>query len=423
MAAPIGRASRGESANFVLMRSTLPFVFSVLVAVGFAACGDGGADTATAASSASSDVSSSSAVGGTAGHGGALTTHSAGGSGGTGGQGGEHASSSVATGAGGAGGGCQNLLPAVTEPPAKLSETGLYADITTKKVAAYARAYAPQFSLWADDAKKQRHVYLPECGTIDTTDMDGWQFPVGTRAWKEFSLGGKRLETRMMVRYGSATKDILYATYQWDEEQTDATLVVGGAKNVLGTAHDIPDELGCRRCHGPYPAKGGLPSRFLGLDALQLSHDGPGLTLASLIAEGLLSSPPAGNFIVPGTAIEREALGYLHANCGSCHNDTSEGLLFPSFDARVKTTDADVVSTGAYKTMVNQPTQLFVGFGCNYRLAGGSTANSCSYVRMTERGTDMAPNLKQMPPTGTEVIDVTGTAALGAWIAILPPPP
>jgi hypothetical protein len=36
--------------------------------------------------------------------------------------------------------------------------------------------------------------------------------------------------------------------------------------------------------------------------------------------EKLLSVLPAGPIRVPGSAVESAALGYLHANCGSCHN-------------------------------------------------------------------------------------------------------
>src|SRR5262249_14403706 len=44
------------------------------------------------------------------------------------------------------------------------------------------------------------------------------------------------------------------------------------------------------------------------------------IDLDGLIAAGRLSHPPPGGFEVPGNATERAALGYLHANCGHCHN-------------------------------------------------------------------------------------------------------
>src|SRR5262245_54168229 len=91
------------------------------------------------------------------------SSNGGGGAGGAGGQGGSA----------GAGGSCTPSLAVNTEPPETLSATGLYADIATKELAAYAQPFAPQFLLWSDGADKQRWVYLPECeGTIDTTDMN-----------------------------------------------------------------------------------------------------------------------------------------------------------------------------------------------------------------------------------------------------------
>jgi hypothetical protein len=414
------------------MKHASLLVVAVGAAATFAACSSDDSGSGGDSSVGASSTVASAGVGAGGAGGSSSSSATSGGDGGAGAQGGagghggsEHGATTSGGGDGGAGGssGCVNVLPTIQAAPPTLAATGLYANASKLEVAAYAREYAPRWMLWSDGEAKRRFVYLTECGLIDTTDMDDWRLPVGARAWKEFSRNGKRLETRFMHRFGEGPKDILYATYLWNEAQTEATLLLDGAKNVLGTGHDVPDELGCKRCHGPYPAKGGLPSRFLGFEALQLSHDGPGLTLATLMKEGRLSSPPVAPFGPPGDAVAAAALGYLHVNCGNCHNDSPDGLLFPAFNARLRTTDVDVEKTGAYLTMVNQKTALFVGHGCTYRIAGGDTADSCSMLRMSERGTDAAPNLKQMPPLGTELADATGLAAVGAWIATLPPPP
>jgi len=406
------------------MRPAVLLVVAVGAAAAFAACSS--SDGASASSSAEASSAVASSGGGEPSSSSATRHGGAGAHGGAGGYGGgEHAATTSGGGDGGAGGssGCVNVLPTIQAAPPTLAATGLYADASKLAVAGYAREYEPRWKLWSDGEAKRRFVYLTECGQIDTTDMDDWRLPVGARAWKEFSHDGKRLETRFMHRFGEGPKDILYATYLWNEAQTEATLLLDGAKNVLGTGHDVPDELGCKRCHGPYPAKGGVPSRFLGFEALQLSHGGPGLTLATLINEGRLSMPPVAPFNPPGDALAVAALGELHVNCGNCHNDSPDGLLFPAFNARLRTTDVDVDKTGVYVTMVNQKTDLFIGHGCTYRIAGGNVADSCSILRMSERGTDAAPNLKQMPPLGTELVDATGLAAVSAWIATLPPPP
>src|SRR4051794_17627830 len=88
--------------------------------------------------------------------------------------------------------------------PAKLSETGLYSDAGTKTLADGVRPYHPQFELWSDGAEKARFVRLPDGVNIDTSDMDDWQFPAGTRLWKEFRFGGRLVETRILEKFGPA---------------------------------------------------------------------------------------------------------------------------------------------------------------------------------------------------------------------------
>ena len=59
--------------------------------------------------------------------------------------------------------------------PELLSQTPLYVDIASKEVHEAIHGFTPQFQLWSDGAQKQRWVYLPECGTIDTSDINDWQ--------------------------------------------------------------------------------------------------------------------------------------------------------------------------------------------------------------------------------------------------------
>jgi hypothetical protein len=315
------------------------------------------------------------------------------------------------------------LLPPNPVAPANLSETGLYSDIATKTIAPYAHHFTPQHALWSDGASKNRWMYIPECAQIDTTDMDNWSLPVGARAWKQFDLGGELLETRMIHRYGPGATDFLFAVYQWNAGSTEATLVTTGFEDVKGTEHDIPSNADCLRCHGPGPGGGGVPSRYLGFSAIQLSHAGPGVTMASLSADGLLTTPAPAGFTIPGTPTEQAALGYLHANCGNCHNNTADGVGFLAMNMRVSTADTTVATTGVYTTVVNEPVHLFVGQGCDYRVAGGDTADSCVHFRMSERGSDGMPNPNQMPPLASDVVDASGLSTIASWIAGLPPPP
>ena len=72
---------------------------------------------------------------------------------------------------------------------------------------------------------KSRHVYIPKCAKIDTSDMDHWSMPVGTRFWKEFRRDGVLVETRLIHRYGPGPDDWIFASYQWPlNDPSDAML-------------------------------------------------------------------------------------------------------------------------------------------------------------------------------------------------------
>src|SRR5207237_7469634 len=74
--------------------------------------------------------------------------------------------------------------------PSHLSETCLYTDIATKTLASDLIEFSPAYFLWSDGATKRRWVRLPPGERVDTSDMDHWQFPVGTQFFKEFALDG-----------------------------------------------------------------------------------------------------------------------------------------------------------------------------------------------------------------------------------------
>src|SRR4051794_23701405 len=69
--------------------------------------------------------------------------------------------------------------------PMTLIDSGLCSDAACMQISSDVLAYTPQFQLWSDGATKKRWIYLPPGTQIDTTDMDYWQFPVGTKIWKE----------------------------------------------------------------------------------------------------------------------------------------------------------------------------------------------------------------------------------------------
>lgn len=313
-------------------------------------------------------------------------------------------------------------------PPARLSETGLYSDIAAGRIDPANRPYSPQYPLWSDGASKSRWVYLPPGSTIDARNTDGWVFPDGTKFWKEFAFGGRRVETRLLWKVGDEAW--IFATYVWNEAQTEADLApeTGLPRHVEiapGKRHSIPAVLDCRACHDS------RRTEVLGFTALQLSTDrDPGaphaeplspdmVTLRTLVDEGRLS--PARRDLVerpPRIAADeprtRSVLGYLAANCGSCHSTTSpiaplglhlqhvSGPTDPRSAAALKTT-VDVESRYAIPDSVP---------GTTRRLAPGAPELSALLHRMRSR----RPS-SQMPPLGTVLPDEEAIALVTRWIA------
>ncbi len=289
--------------------------------------------------------------------------------------------------------------------PQLLSETGLYAAGSTDDLAPGVHPYEPRYVLWSDGADKQRWLFLPEGAQIDTSDMDAWRFPVGTKVWKEFSRDGKRLETRLFWKTGPTRWQKV--AYLWNDDATEATAVKNGAQNVHGTTHDVPGEGACDSCHE------GRPDFLLGVSAIQLAHGGSGTTLGSLAAAGLLTDPPDRDLAPPDDA-EWDALGYLHANCGNCHNPQS--LVWGRVELDLWLTAAEVggaaSATSSYQSNVGVAiTESVVGSAITLRIAPGQPAQSMLIERMKTRGSELA-----MPPTASEQVDEDGVAAISAWI-------
>jgi hypothetical protein len=307
------------------------------------------------------------------------------------------------------GGGVDEAAPRERPEYRLLSETGLYAGAGELALSAEARPFEPTFKLWSDAADKARWLALPEASQVDTTDMDRWIFPIGTRAWKQFSLAGVRLETRLIERYGTGRDDFWMGAFVWNEEQTEAELVELGQTDLLGTPHDAPAQEDCTACHN------GEPGRLLGFSALQLSHAGSEATewsLSSLVEEGRLSAPPAAaGYGAPGDDVAAAALGYLHANCGHCHN--SRGTSWPDTQMVLRLFVGEQVleETSVFRSIVGEELDYYRDTPLTTRVVAGQPEQSAVIGRMQVR----EPK-QQMPPLATEEVDQTGVDVVSAWI-------
>ncbi len=407
------RASSGFSAS-TWGASALALAFVGLLGCG-AESGEDGSDGRTSGGGGPQSGGTGGAASGGAASGGAA-------SGGTGGSGGE--GTGAVGGSGGAGsGGATSLAcrepseagPLTTNLPCSLSETGLYeADMVT--LAPGVRPYRASFELWSDGAEKKRWIELPPDTKIDTSNMDFWAFPAGTKLWKEFTRDGIRVETRLIQK--RATGSWYTVAYQWRPDQTDADAVPNGVVDASGTGHDIPNAEACLTCHGQQPDK------VLGFSALQLSHepldasDPLEWTLGRLMDEELLTAPPAAVFSLPGTEAERAFFGYLHANCGHCHNPTGTANVQTGLDMWLKVAElgGPVTQLSVYQALYDVDIVWLDGAPPNAgkRIAPGALEESAVYQRFVSKGQSFA-----MPPLGSEALDSEGKQIFETWIQSL----
>jgi len=306
-----------------------------------------------------------------------------------------------------------DCLPGSQGEPPDLSCGSLYSDWASKTVASDALEYTPGLVLWSDGATKTRWVQLPAGATIDTSDMDEWTFPVGTKFWKEFVVGGKRIETRLLWKQTAAAWYM--TTYQWSPDDSSAPELTVGALNVDGNGYEIPSQIACHTCHD------GREDIVLGFEAVALSSaNASGVTIGTLTAAPLLTSPPSSALTVPGAATSAAALGYLHMNCGtSCHNRGTGMAGGTGFYMRLEVAQlGSVSSTDTVTTGVGRTSQYSIpGVTTSYRLEPNDLASSSVYYRMDQRdGVNDAGVGTQMPPIDSHRVDDAGVGAIAAWI-------
>lgn len=308
-------------------------------------------------------------------------------------------------------------IPAGAVLPGELRCTGLYSNWAERKLRCGVKEYKPAHELWSDAAGKKRYVWLPPGKTVDVSNPDDFDYPVGTRFWKEFYVGpegNQRIgETRYLLKVEAGW---LYTAYVWTEDGTQAVQHNDGVADLFGTGHSVPSREQCKTCHI------GRTNFILGWDFIMLGEGATGVTARALADEGILSGldPAWLDLKVPGDDVERAALAYLHANCGvSCHNTTVDATGNPSgLFLRLEVGAMDSPhATDAVKGINQKPAPnakigaLPLPADMYYDIRPGDPERSLVYARMVVRGSDAA-----MPPLGTHVVHQYGVDAVKAWI-------
>jgi hypothetical protein len=340
----------------------------------------------------------------------------------------------------------------IFKPVAKLSLTGCMDPKDLTKPAPFAQPYEVNSPLWSDSAYKLRAFVLPAGGKIHIkacagnagadastecpagpADTGKWVFPPGTVFIKSFMFPGgaadggsspdggtgyKLVETRLFMHLDHVDpltmSDWIGYGYQWNEQQTEATLVPDMRTEVMfNTGTQVvdwhyPNRSDCLDCHNL--GAGGS----LGPETDQMNRILTGETenqIDKFARLMLFDKNPAKPYQVPlpipykgqtgnptGTA-EQQARSYMAANCAFCHRPDGN---FKTFDMRYNVAFKDM-------NVCNTPTAK--GFGTT-DLIPGDPLHSSIIIRMSSPD----PTNGRMPKVASYVVDSQGTDLVRAWI-------
>ncbi|MEQ1801977.1 MAG: PQQ-dependent sugar dehydrogenase [Gammaproteobacteria bacterium] len=295
--------------------------------------------------------------------------------------------------------------------PSNLADTGCVDSSDPTAPASGLIPYTVNAPFWSDGAVKERYLAVPDGARIGRNAAGDFDFPSGSVLLKSFRLGGKLIETRLLMRH----PDGVWAgyTYEWNDAETAATRVTGGkTRQVAGQTWIYPSEGECMVCHTT-AAGFSLGPELAQLNG-SLTYPDSGVTanqLATLEHIGLFTQPlPGPPASLPaladpadaGSPLADRARAWLHTNCAQCHRPN--GPTPSSLDLRATTALAAMQACDA------PPQAGDLGIVDPRLIAPGDASRSVLLSRVNRR------DVNGMPPVGSGEIDVAGVTLLTNWI-------
>jgi uncharacterized repeat protein (TIGR03806 family) len=315
--------------------------------------------------------------------------------------------------------------------PPRLSQTGIFASLDELAPNPGFIPYDVNSPLWSDGAQKRRWIALPGDAPAVFREKGAWAFPPGTVFVKHFEYAQadaspRRLETRVLFvaqdggGYG--------ATYRWNQDQTDADLLVDAATETLvlqsadgpkNIAWTYPSRKDCLVCHTQNAGFVlGVNTRQLNRDLQYLETDAVDNQLRAWRNAGLLENAPAELALASlpklapidddSSPLEHRVRSYLDANCAQCHRP---GGARGTFDARfdVPSFQQGLIGGKLVAADLGIPNAAVV--------TPGSLDRSMLYLRMNRRS-----DVFNMPPLASNHVDQEALAVIAQWIRSRPAP-
>lgn len=309
-----------------------------------------------------------------------------------------------------------------TAPPALLSQTGVFSELSTMTPNPGVVDYTPNVPFWSDYAIKSRWFAIKNLtDTIGFSEIGNWTLPTGMVWIKHFDIettrgqpaSRRKLETRIIVKTADDTYGL---SYKWRADQSDAELVSEeGLSELIPTSSPAqvwryPSRTECRVCH---TAVGG---HALGFNTHQLNRTHPYGSLTPNQLDALKdagyfttgTSPASTNTLPafapgddPASSLEWRVRSYLDVNCSQCHQPG--GGSIGNWDARA-TTPTDSAS------LINALLVNNGGDPATRWCVPGDSSRSMVLKRIT------GSFGQRMPPLATNERDLAAEAMITAWI-------
>ncbi|HEY7156875.1 MAG TPA: PQQ-dependent sugar dehydrogenase [Gemmataceae bacterium] len=362
--------------------------------------------------------------------------------------------------------------------PRKLSESGLFRSVKGHIMEPALIPYSVNAPLWSDGAYKERWIALPGADShIDFTTWRGWNFPDETVLVKSFALEMEQgnpasrrwIETRFLTKQQG---EWFGYSYQWNDEQTDGTLVDAKGLDRAFTIRDktdgnreqqwhYPSRTECMVCHSR------AANFVLGLSELQMNkvHDYGGVRdnqlrvlehlgvlrinwmeetknalrreaeakglsekqineqINKLTATRLQRAPVRSSLLMlppekyrrlvdpydPKQDINLRARSYLHANCAQCHVEAGGGNAQMELEFTTKLDKMRLLDV--------KPQHDTFGLRDARLVAPGYPERSVLLRRIDHR------DAGHMPPLATALVDREAVRVMRDWIQQLPAAP
>ena len=341
--------------------------------------------------------------------------------------------------------------------PRTLSQTGLFASVTDHQMAPGVIPYSINAEPWADGARAERWLGIPESGQIglfeknDPLLEDGgdgrqlvggrpalegrkgtWKYPDGTVFVKSLFLNVAASESVQPSNERPVETQILHQdedvwrayTYIWNEDGTDAILASseGEQRKYSVIDPDSPDgtrqqtwhfsgRSECMICHSK------RARHVLGFDEQQLTRqhtygevvDDQLHTLTHInlfVSEPKASASPLRSPWDNHGSVQQRARAYLDVNCAHCHGHGGAGTAQFRLQAELKLDETGLLDSTL--------TQGNFGIRDARLIAAGDPYRSVLFYRMAKLGRG------RMPHIGSWVIDQQGLQLLYDWITEIP---